>query len=66
MPPFFAVNQLVTVLDRPWLNKEGGDARVVEVNANGTLAVAYIIGNRREHSVDVQVGSMARPCESID
>lgn len=57
----FEVGQLVRVADRQWpgVNKEGGDARVVRVHSDGTVAVKYIINNRSESSVHVKVRSMA-------
>lgn len=62
----FAVHQLVKVAQRQWpgVNKEGGDARVVQMNEDGTVAVAYIIGNRSEASVHVKVRSTALPGRS--
>lgn len=57
----FEVGQLVQVAERQWpgVNKEGGDARVVRVHKDGTVAVKYIINNRSEASVHVKV--RARP-----
>lgn len=59
----FEVGQLVRVADRQWpgVNKEGGDARVVRVHNDGSVAVKYIINNRSESSVHAKVRSMA-PC----
>lgn len=63
----FAVHQLVKVAQRQWpgVNKEGGDARVLKMNEDGTVAVAYIIGKRSEASVHVKVRSTALPLTDL-
>lgn len=62
MAAAFAEGDLVQVLKRQWpgMNKEGGAARVTRVHANGTVAVAYIVGTEKEASVPLQV-----PCQLL-
>lgn len=59
MVTMFEVGQDVVVAQRQWpgVNKEGGPGRVSKINSDGTLAVAYIIGNRSEARVPLKVRS---------
>ncbi|CAN0292268.1 unnamed protein product, partial [Ectocarpus sp. 8 AP-2014] len=52
----FEVGQDVVVAQRQWpgVNKEGGPGRVSKINSDGTVAVAYIIGNRSEARVPLK------------
>lgn len=57
----FVEGQLVKVLQRQWpgVNKEGGVARVFKINSDSTVAVAYVLGNEKESSVDVKVSPLS-------
>lgn len=53
----FAKGDVVEIEQRVWsgMNKEGGAARVTKVNADGSLAVAYILTHDKEAAVPLKV-----------
>lgn len=57
----FSVGDVVEIEQRVWsgMNKEGGTARVTKVNADGTLAVAYILTQDKDAAVPVKVRESA-------
>lgn len=57
MATTFVEGDVVRVVQRQWpgVNKQGGIARVLKVNADATIAVTYVVGGGGETAVSLKV-----------